>query len=181
MIKKLKQLTNFSDFFFYNSVFQKKKKFYQLKFNYKINNVHIIGRSSFLIYFKNEAKNFTSRVFLNKKTNYKKNDIIFSINNPTIISKNILEKTICINYHNSYLPYFKGLNSSTWAIIKNSKFHGCTFHLVDSGIDTGPIIYQKKIKILTNYTSRDLDILNIKNSFILYKRILNDIFLKKKF
>ena len=61
MIKKLKQLTNFSDFFFYNSVFKKKKKFYQLKFNYKINNVHIIGRSSFLIHFKNEAKNPNGR------------------------------------------------------------------------------------------------------------------------
>jgi methionyl-tRNA formyltransferase len=181
MVKILPLSSNHLINFCYSNKFVKKKNnSYQVKFNSKKNSINIIGNGRSLVLFKNEAKKFTTKVFLNKKKRYNQNDIIFSINNPNIISKDILRKAICFNYHDSYLPKYKGLYSSTWAIIKKSKYHGCTFFLVDSGIDTGPIIYQKKFKILSCYTSHNIDIINLNFAFFLFKKILNDLFYKKK-
>ena len=51
------------------------------------------------------------------------------------------------NLHPSILPDYKGCSSITWAIINNEEFTGYTYHYIDSKIDTGDIISQKKIKI----------------------------------
>ena len=151
----------------------------QIKFNNKIGNIYIFGKSSFLKHFKNEIYLYTKKVYLNKNTSFRDNDIIFSVNNSKIFNKKKLQKGIFINYHDSYLPAFKGLNSSTWSILGKKKTHGCTFHIIDEGIDTGPIIYQKKIIIPTHYTSHQVDLKNILNGFELFKKILRDIFIKK--
>ena len=50
---------------------------------------------------------------------------------------------------------------------------------MDESIDTGPIIYQKKITIPTNYNSHQVDLKNIFNGFELFKKILRDLFIKK--
>ena len=45
------------------------------------------------------------------------------------------------------LPKYKGLNTHRRVIQNNEKFTGCTVHLVNSKLDSGKIILQKKIKI----------------------------------
>jgi methionyl-tRNA formyltransferase len=151
----------------------------QIKFNTKIGNIYIFGKLSFLKHFKSEVCRYTKKIYLNKNVSFNDNDIIFSINNSKIFDKKKLKKGIFINYHDSYLPAFKGLNSSTWSILKKKKTHGCTFHIMDESIDTGPIIYQKKITIPTNYNSHQVDLKNIFNGFELFKKILRDLFIKK--
>jgi methionyl-tRNA formyltransferase len=51
------------------------------------------------------------------------------------------------NIHPSLLPEYKGCSSITWAMVNDEEFVGYTFHYIDSGIDTGNIILQRKIKI----------------------------------
>ncbi len=65
---------------------------------------------------------------------------------PYIVKKNILDipKIGTINFHPSLLPYNRGKNYNFWTIVENSPF-GVTLHLVDEGIDTGDILFQKKI------------------------------------
>ena len=53
-----------------------------------------------------------------------------------------------LNIHPSLLPNYKGLNTHRRVIENKEKFTGCTVHLVNSRLDSGKIILQKKIKIL---------------------------------
>ncbi len=51
-----------------------------------------------------------------------------------------------INTHPSFLPYNRGKHPYYWAIVDGAPF-GATIHMVDSGIDTGDILWQKKVMI----------------------------------
>jgi methionyl-tRNA formyltransferase len=65
---------------------------------------------------------------------------------PHIIKKELIEfpKHGFINTHPSYLPYNRGKHYNFWALAEQTPF-GVTLHRVDEGIDTGPIIAQRKI------------------------------------
>ena len=56
-----------------------------------------------------------------------------------------------LNIHPSLLPNYKGLNTHRRVIENKEKFTGCTVHLVNSRLDSGKIILQKKIKIYICY------------------------------
>ena len=51
-----------------------------------------------------------------------------------------------INVHPSLLPKYKGLNTHKRVILNKEKFTGCTVHIVNSKLDSGKIILQRKIK-----------------------------------
>lgn len=61
-----------------------------------------------------------------------------------------------INIHPSLLPNFPGLHAGRQALEAGVKETGCTVHFVDEGIDTGPIISQKKVPILGTDTEETL-------------------------
>ena len=52
-----------------------------------------------------------------------------------------------LNIHPSLLPKYKGLNTHEKAIKNKDKYSGCTVHFVNSKLDSGRIINQKKVKI----------------------------------
>ncbi len=89
-----------------------------------------------------------------------KYDYLFSIVNPRIIPNTVLStpSSLAINFHDSYLPYYRGVNSTSWAILNNAKFHGATWHVINSKIDGGGILGQEKIKIDQDDTAFSLDI-----------------------
>ncbi len=55
-----------------------------------------------------------------------------------------------INIHPALLPAFPGLHVQRKAIEYGAKFSGCTVHLVDGGVDTGPIIAQAVVPIFAD-------------------------------
>lgn len=57
-----------------------------------------------------------------------------------------------VNIHPSLLPAFPGLEAWKQALDYGVKQTGCTVHLVDQGIDTGPIIAQEAVPVLSNDT-----------------------------
>jgi len=61
-----------------------------------------------------------------------------------------------INIHPSLLPKYKGLNTHQRVLKNKEKFSGCTVHYVSSKLDSGKIIFQKKIKIRKNDTISSL-------------------------
>ena len=65
-----------------------------------------------------------------------------------IISEKIINnyKNKILNIHPSLLPKYKGLNTHRRVINNKEKFTGCTVHLVNSKLDSGKIILQKKLK-----------------------------------
>ena len=68
-----------------------------------------------------------------------------------ILSKDFIRRFSgkIINIHPSLLPKYKGLNTHSRAIKNKDKLAGCTVHYVNAKLDSGKIILQKKIKVLT--------------------------------
>jgi phosphoribosylglycinamide formyltransferase-1 len=53
-----------------------------------------------------------------------------------------------VNVHPSLLPAFPGMDAPAQAIAKRVSLSGCTVHLVDGGIDSGPILAQAAVPVL---------------------------------
>lgn len=53
-----------------------------------------------------------------------------------------------LNIHPSLLPAFPGLHPQRQAIAAGVKISGCTVHLVDEGLDSGPIVVQRAVPVL---------------------------------
>ena len=66
-----------------------------------------------------------------------------------ILSKSFIKnfKGKILNIHPSILPKYKGLNTHERAIKNKDKYSGCTVHFVNSRLDSGEIIKQKKVRI----------------------------------
>ena len=62
----------------------------------------------------------------------------------------------CINIHPAMLPKYRGDNPIFWALKNNESEIGVTAHFMDTKIDTGAIIYQKRIVIESNDTWHSL-------------------------
>ncbi|HEY8240668.1 MAG TPA: formyltransferase family protein, partial [Kiritimatiellia bacterium] len=54
------------------------------------------------------------------------------------------------------LPAFPGLEAWRQALETGAKESGCTVHIVDGGMDTGPIILQRSVPVLENDTRETL-------------------------
>jgi phosphoribosylglycinamide formyltransferase-1 len=55
-----------------------------------------------------------------------------------------------LNVHPALLPAFPGLHAARQALAAGVKITGCTVHLVDEGVDTGPIVAQAAVPVLPN-------------------------------
>ena len=110
--------------------FAKKNKIKSLFINYKNKNN---AESKILINLKSHNINFICLAGFMK-----------------ILSKKIINiyKNRILNIHQSLLQKYKGLNTHKRVIKNKEKFTGCTVHLVNSKLDSGKIILQKKVRVL---------------------------------
>lgn len=84
-------------------------------------------------------------------------DLLISIGGNQIFKRPLLDLAThgCINLHTALLPKYRGLMPSFWVLRHQEKYTGVSVFLVDEGIDSGPIIVQKKIEI-GNRTQQEL-------------------------
>ena len=61
-----------------------------------------------------------------------------------------------LNSHPALLPAFPGLHAVEQAIAAGVSETGATMHLVDQGVDTGPIVKQVAVKVLPQDTPQVL-------------------------
>jgi phosphoribosylglycinamide formyltransferase-1 len=61
-----------------------------------------------------------------------------------------------INIHPALLPAFRGLDTHRRAIEAGVKLHGCTVHFVTLEVDSGPIIAQAAVPVLSNDSEETL-------------------------
>ena len=111
---------------------------------------------------KKKIFNFENKIFAEKKIlrELKKDKIklICLAGFMKILSKNFIRKFKgkILNIHPSLLPKFKGLNTHERVIKSKEIYSGCTVHFVNSKLDSGKIILQKKVKIFKNETPKSL-------------------------
>ena len=61
-----------------------------------------------------------------------------------------------LNLHPALLPAFPGLEAWKQALAAGVSETGCTVHLVDAGMDTGPVILQEAVPVLPDDTPESL-------------------------
>ena len=81
-----------------------------------------------------------------------------------------------VNIHPSLLPKYKGLNTHERVIENKEKISGCTVHYVNSKLDGGKTILQKKIRVFKNDTVKTLRKRILKYEHRLYPKAILKIF-----
>lgn len=73
-----------------------------------------------------------------------------------------------LNIHPALLPSFKGLDAQKQALDYGVRISGCTVHLVDQDMDTGPIVLQAAVPVLPDDTEETLAARILKEEHRLY-------------
>jgi phosphoribosylglycinamide formyltransferase 1 len=73
-----------------------------------------------------------------------------------------------LNIHPALLPAFPGSDAQKQALEAGVKFTGCTVHIVDEGIDTGPIVCQAVVPVLDDDTVESLSARILKEEHRIY-------------
>lgn len=71
---------------------------------------------------------------------------------PQIFKNDLLNKyKYVLNYHDSYLPYFRGLNATAWSRYENKGQSGYSFHIVNEKVDDGKVVFQELLSYDQNW------------------------------
>lgn len=100
------------------------------------------------------------------------------VNGTRIIKKEVIEAIDApfVNTHVGINPRYRGSHGGYWALADNdSKNCGVTVHLIDTGIDTGGILYQKVIDITNKDTLNTYPYLQVAAAIPLMKKAINDL------
>lgn len=104
-------------------------------------------------------------------------DIIYSVQYHQILKQADIQKAaqIAVNLHMAPLPEYRGSNQFSYAIIDDKKEFGTTIHQIDTRIDHGPILFQKRFPIPVGCWVNELYRLTYDASLILFKESLASI------
>lgn len=86
------------------------------------------------------------------------NCLIVSAHNSYLFPESVVKKENLkiVNFHNAFLPFYRGRNAPTWEIYNMEKYAGVTWHEVVTAVDQGGIIVQEKFPILADDTALDV-------------------------
>ena len=130
----------------------------------------------------NKIFNYKNKIIAEKKIiseiKNKKIKLICLAGFMRILSKDFIQifKGKILNIHPSLLPKYKGLNTHQRAISNREKYSGCTVHVVNSKLDSGKIILQKKVKITKSDTTKSLAKKILTQEHKLYPKAISKIF-----
>jgi natural product biosynthesis luciferase-like monooxygenase protein len=86
-------------------------------------------------------------------------DYLFSIGNFQILKAEVLRapRRLAINFHDSPLQRYRGLHTTTWALLNGETRHGVTWHVMTDEIDAGEVLEEEPIEISSRETSFTLN------------------------
>lgn len=124
--------------------------------------------------FKNTS--FSEKVLL-KDLEINKINLICLAGFMIILSKDFIKKFNgkILNIHPSLLPKYKGLNTHERVIKNKDKFSGCTVHYVNSQLDAGKIIMQKKVKVSKKENPQSLKEKILKQEHQIYPKAISKV------
>jgi phosphoribosylglycinamide formyltransferase-1 len=80
-----------------------------------------------------------------------------------------------LNIHPALLPAFPGTHAQRQALEYGVKVSGCTVHLVDEGVDTGPIVAQRVVPVLDDDDEERLGARILREEHGLLVEVLSDL------
>lgn len=104
-------------------------------------------------------------------------DFLISVQYHKIIQQKHIDtaKKLAINLHMAPLPEYRGCNQFSFAIIDEAYEFGTTLHVLNSGIDSGDILFENRFPINTNETAPVLHKLTTEKSILLFKESIEKI------
>jgi phosphoribosylglycinamide formyltransferase-1 len=75
-------------------------------------------------------------------------DLVVSAGFMKVVGPRFLERFTMINTHPALLPSFPGAHPVRDALDYGVMVTGCTVHIVDAGVDTGPIVAQRAVEVV---------------------------------
>lgn len=83
-------------------------------------------------------------------------DLVVSAGFMKVLGPRVLDEVTVVNTHPALLPSFPGAHGVADALAYGVKVTGTTCHVVDGGVDTGPIIDQRSVPVLAADTVESL-------------------------
>jgi phosphoribosylglycinamide formyltransferase-1 len=77
-----------------------------------------------------------------------------------------------VNIHPSLLPAFPGLDAQRQALEHGVRITGCTVHLVDEFLDSGPILLQAAVPVLDDDTVESLSARILAQEHVIYPKAI---------
>ncbi len=100
------------------------------------------------------------------------------VNGTRIIAAKVLDAIDApfINTHAGITPKYRGVHGGYWALANDDAGHcGVTVHLVDTGVDTGEILYQDRVEPKEEDSFNTYPLLQLVQAIPLMKRALKDV------
>ena len=133
--------------------------------------------------FKGNRADYDKKIIsvLTKNGVTQKNGIVCLAGFMRIISPYFIKKykNRILNIHPALLPAYPGLDAQKKALENGARYTGCTVHLVDEGVDSGPIILQAVVKVNENDTEEKLSKRILSKEHKIYPQAVN-LFAQKK-
>ena len=104
-------------------------------------------------------------------------DIIYSVQHHEILKEEHIGKAaqVAVNLHMAPLPEYRGSNQFSFAIVEGKTEFGTTIHRIDTRIDHGDILFQKRFPIPDGCWVHDLYQLTYNASVKLFSQTLKHI------
>ena len=124
--------------------------------------------------FKNTS--FSEKILL-KDLEINKINLICLAGFMKILSKSFIKKFNgkILNIHPSLLPKYKGLKTHERVLKNNEKYSGCTVHYVNSQLDAGKTIMQKKVKVSIKESPQSLKEKILKKEHQIYPKAISKV------
>jgi phosphoribosylglycinamide formyltransferase 1 len=79
-------------------------------------------------------------------------DLVVSAGFMKVLGPRFLAAHAVVNSHPALLPSFPGAHAVREALAYGVRVTGCTIHLVDEGVDTGPVVAQEPVEVRADDT-----------------------------
>lgn len=101
-------------------------------------------------------------------------DLVYSVQHHELLKEQHIRKAraIAVNLHLAPLPEYRGCNQFSFAIMDEIKQFGVTIHEMDTRIDHGAILFQKRFPVPENCWVKMLYDLTVREGLDLFKNTL---------
>jgi len=101
-------------------------------------------------------------------------DMVVSVQYHQILRQKHIDKAqkIAVNLHMAPLPEYRGCNQFSFAIVDKKKEFGTTLHLMETAIDGGDILFERRFPIPPNCMVKELYDLTVQHSALLFAEAL---------
>jgi methionyl-tRNA formyltransferase len=129
------------------------------------------------LHIKNKVRYLASKREIEEFLSTSSFDYFFSIINAMFLPDEIIQlsKKLAINFHDSELPKYAGIDATSWAIMRGEPQHAVTWHVMTGGIDEGDIVKQVYVPIEMHETAFTLNNKCLDAGFASFKELLDDL------